>query len=346
VDALLAAQRNSSLPLVPDRATGSRPTRPNMSRVEGKHHRFLLRAAEDFNVCAVRALDGVPYLPEPCCFPPYQAAVGDPHPPVLPSPDLDPEEWAAAAHAVAADYRARATRILNHASWHAASAGGRAFRKRLSKNRKGTTRALFSSGDPESLTEVNTPDGSTSRDPDTVISVVSDCFTALQTPDSEVNLSTAPWELDLDPCTTAKPSCPPARLGNRITRDLVATTIARSPKRGDPGPDGLLGETLRCVPSAVVDLIARLQTEYWDGGYLPTHLKESVTTLLHKKGDPREPGNYRPIALANTLAKTYTMVVQTVLSDFMEESGMLSARQEGFRLLATRPASFAWSLES
>jgi hypothetical protein len=96
----------------------------------------------------------------------------------------------------------------------------------------------------------------------------------------------------------------------------------------------------------VVDLIARLQTEYWDGGYLPTHLKESVTTLLHKKGVPREPGNYRPIALANTLAKTYTMVVQTVLSDFMEESGMLSARQEGFRLLATRPASFAWSLES
>jgi hypothetical protein len=62
-------------------------------------------------------------------------------------------------------------------------------------------------------------------------------------------------------------------------------------------------------------------------------LKESVTKLLHKKGDPREPGNFRPTALPNTLAKTYTMVVQTILSDFMEESGMLWAGQEGFRPL-------------
>ena len=148
-----------------------------------------------------------------------------------------------------------------------------------------------------------------------------------------------PWEPgwaggDLDPYTgytTAQPLSPPARLGNRITRDLVAATIARIPKRRTPGPDGLLGETLRCAPPAVVDLIAHLQLAYWDGGYLPTHLKESVTTLLHKKGYPREPGNYRPIALANTLAETYTMVVQTIVSDFMEENGMLSAGQEGFR---------------
>jgi hypothetical protein len=164
-----------------------------------------------------------------------------------------------------------------------------------------------------------------------VIDTVDNYFTNLQTPDSEVDLSSVPWERDLDPYTTAQPLSSPARLGSRIMRDLAAAIIARIPKRRTPGPDGLLGETLRCAPPAVVDLIARLQLAYWDEGYLPAPFKESVTTLLHKKGDPCEPGNYRPIALANTLAKAYTTVVQTILSDFMEENGMLSVGQEGFR---------------
>jgi len=154
--------------------------------------------------------------------------------------------------------RVEATYVACDAAPVAGNAGAQ-----VQRHRKCTTRTLFSSGDPESLTEGRlTRPTAVPRDPGTVISVVSDYFTALQTPDSEFNLLTVPWELDLDPCTTAKPACAPARLSNRITRDQVAATIARSPKRRAPGPDGLLGDTLRCAPSAAVDLIARLQTEY------------------------------------------------------------------------------------
>jgi hypothetical protein len=52
----------------------------------------------------------------------------------------------------------------------------------------------------------------------------------------------------MDPYTTAQPSSPPARLGDRIARDLAAATITRLPKWRTPGPDGLQGETLRCAP--------------------------------------------------------------------------------------------------
>jgi hypothetical protein len=285
VETLMEAQRSSKLPLVPERTernAGSRTgLRPNMNRVEGKRHRVLLKAAEDYNQRAVYAQDGIPNHDE-VKYLPQKTSAGAPALPDPPPPGLDRQEWAAAANAVAAACRARADRIQAFASRRVAGAGGRSFRSRLSSNRKDTTRALFSTGDPESLTEVNIPGGGTSGDPAVVISAVDGYFTDLQTPISEVDLTSVPWEGDLDPYTTAQPSSPPARLGDRITRDLVAATIARIPKRRTPGPDGLLGETLRCAPSAVVDLIGRLQLAYWDGGYLPTHLKESVTTLIHK----------------------------------------------------------------
>ncbi len=37
--------------------------------------------------------------------------------------------------------------------------------------------------------------------------------------------------------------------------------------------------------------------------------KESETTLLHTKGNDRDLGNSRPIALANTLYKLWTGVI-------------------------------------
>ena len=74
MEALLAAQRSSKLPLVPDKKAGPGSTR-NMTRVEGKRHRVLLLAAVDYNERAVNALDLEPNYDD-VSYTPEQASAG------------------------------------------------------------------------------------------------------------------------------------------------------------------------------------------------------------------------------------------------------------------------------
>lgn len=53
--------------------------------------------------------------------------------------------------------------------------------------------------------------------------------------------------------------------------------------------------------------------------------------MLHKKGSELDLNNYRPIALANTLYKLWTRVIQECLSKYAEHYDILSSQQEGFR---------------
>ena len=255
-------------------------------------------------------------------------------PPEVGSSPEDLLEWAAGAALVAADLRQRACRLSAAVDRRAAQAKGKSFRKALGRDRKRATRSLFGGDGPSlSLTEVRMSDGSVTDDPGKVIAEVEGHFTTLQTPGGSVDLEEKPWLADLDPVDLPGPAETVGPLGHRLDHDSVVTAIRRIPRRRAPGPDGVLGETIKCAPPAAAALLHSLFQRYWSEAYLPACLRTSRTVLLYKKGDHRRPENYRPIALANTVAKTYTMVVTTLLSDTAEEFAMLSPGQEGFRPL-------------
>ena len=64
---------------------------------------------------------------------------------------------------------------------------------------------------------------------------------------------------------------------------------------------------------------------------IPNTWKHSKTILLHKKDNPLHLGNYRPIALANTLYKLFTSTITTLLTSYGEQHRLLHFSQEGFR---------------
>ena len=359
-----AQERAESLPVVPSRpgppgqddddASLDEPTdgprmparaRPRVTgasyatRAEQARRRALLRAAGRIEEAAARACDGDP----DCAAGLGPANVGPPTPggafPTVPPPEPDspPEDlkdWAAGAAEVAADLRQRATRLSAAVDRRAAQVAGRSFRHALGRDRKRATRALFGGeGPPLTLTEVAMRDGTVSDDPGKVIAEVENYFTTLQTPGGNVDLEAKPWLSDLDPVELPGPLTEVGPLGDRIDAESVATAIRRIPRRRAPGPDGILGETIKCAPPVAAALLHSLFRRYWSDSHLPACLQSSRMVLLYKKGDHRRPENYRPIALANTVAKTYTMVVTTLLSDAAEEHAMLSPGQEGFRPL-------------
>ena len=97
------------------------------------------------------------------------------------------------------------------------------------------------------------------------------------------------------------------------------------------GPDRLANETISGAPRHYKHLLHTYICCLWRLGYTPQTWAKSHTYLLHKKGDVRELGNYRPLAMTNTLGKVWTGALARTLSYYAEINHILSSTQEGFR---------------
>ncbi|NBK25215.1 MAG: reverse transcriptase family protein, partial [Spirochaetia bacterium] len=102
-------------------------------------------------------------------------------------------------------------------------------------------------------------------------------------------------------------------------------------KNKAPGPDGIVNELLKMLPSDIHVIIHQLYQAMWATGITPTEWKMSDTALLYKKQDATDVKNYRPIGLANTLYKLFTRPTTHALYEYAEAHSILSSTQSGFR---------------
>lgn len=66
-------------------------------------------------------------------------------------------------------------------------------------------------------------------------------------------------------------------------------------------------------------------------GSFPDYLKVALVTPIFKKGDKKDPSNYRPISSLPILSKVFESVIKDQLMDFLEKEHLLCSRQFGFR---------------
>lgn len=66
-------------------------------------------------------------------------------------------------------------------------------------------------------------------------------------------------------------------------------------------------------------------------GVFPDSLKISLVKPIHKKGDTKDPNNYRPIALLPTSAKIFEMAMVKRIYSFYEKFNIFDDSQNGFR---------------
>ena len=97
------------------------------------------------------------------------------------------------------------------------------------------------------------------------------------------------------------------------------------------GPDEVPNEVLKYLSEDLLECLHLWIVLTFRSGRTPACMKQSTTVLLHKKGDPAELNNYRPICLSNTLGKLYTGMLADCMQDFSDHHGILTAGQEGFR---------------
>ena len=64
---------------------------------------------------------------------------------------------------------------------------------------------------------------------------------------------------------------------------------------------------------------------------MPSTMTDIISVWLHKKGDNRDPGNYRGIALIESLLKLITTAFATRSNALMEDRSQFRMEQGGFR---------------
>lgn len=116
-----------------------------------------------------------------------------------------------------------------------------------------------------------------------------------------------------------------------VTECEVAKTVKELKPHKAPGYDKIKSEVLKELNDYLVSPMTYLINKIFELGEWPTAFKLGIIKPLHKGGDRREMGSYRPITLVSTLAKVTEKILKTRLVMFLDKFSVISDRQFGFR---------------
>lgn len=125
-----------------------------------------------------------------------------------------------------------------------------------------------------------------------------------------------------DPHTTVAPI---------ITQEEFLVALAQLKEKKAEGPDGLKAEAIIHADVNTKLEIRRQMNDILQGGEIPSEWGESYIWPIYKKGDPRDPTNYRGIAIGNAVHKLLANIVRSRLQKLAEDRGFLPDTQNGFR---------------
>ena len=123
-------------------------------------------------------------------------------------------------------------------------------------------------------------------------------------------------------------------LGIEPMKEEIATAMEAMANEKAVGPDGLPAELLKLglqQDRTILLEFHRLTTLIWREEKVPQQWKDAVITVLHKKGDKTECGNYRGISLVSHAGTVLLKVVARRLSAYCEAKGLLQEEQCGFQ---------------
>ncbi len=128
----------------------------------------------------------------------------------------------------------------------------------------------------------------------------------------------------------------------QVTSAEVTAALKATPRGKAPGWDGLPAELHTAFRLQLAPLLAALYTAIGATGRMPARFTNGIIKVLYKKGDPTQPGNYRPITLLNTDHRTLAKVLAARLGPALnavipqEQTAFLPDRLIGCNIFALR----------
>jgi len=116
-----------------------------------------------------------------------------------------------------------------------------------------------------------------------------------------------------------------------IQRNEIKLAISNLKNGKASGRDLVLNEMLKCSPHILIEPLTKLFNLFLSSGYFPQEWCNSHIVALHKGGAKDDPNNYRGISVTSCLAKLFTSILNSRLTNFLDENKLISPNQAGFR---------------
>lgn len=124
---------------------------------------------------------------------------------------------------------------------------------------------------------------------------------------------------------------PIRELDEPISLEKLNKAITNCKNAKSPGPDQILNEQFKELPQNWRLYLLTLFNKVLERETVPEAWPRAALTMLFKKGDKNEPGNYRGIALINNILKLFTRILHVRIDKWASDGNILPEIQAGFR---------------
>jgi len=116
-----------------------------------------------------------------------------------------------------------------------------------------------------------------------------------------------------------------------ISREEVRRVVREMKDGKDMGVDGIPNEVWKYGGAGMEEWIWGFCNKVWRGGGWPEKWKEGIISPIVKKGEGEKVEDYRGVTLMTSAYKIYAAVLAGRIREEVEEKGILTANQTGFR---------------
>ncbi|KAK9703708.1 Reverse transcriptase (RNA-dependent DNA polymerase) [Popillia japonica] len=131
-------------------------------------------------------------------------------------------------------------------------------------------------------------------------------------------------------CTTSG-SVPFSMYCAPVTEGEIMNIIANLKNNNSTEPDELTSRILGDIMEEIVCPLTHITNRCLEQGVYPSKLKVANVIPVHKKGDPDNTDNYRPISLLNVTSKIIKRALVDRIVNYMNTFKLFSDAQHGFR---------------
>ena len=98
-----------------------------------------------------------------------------------------------------------------------------------------------------------------------------------------------------------------------------------------PGPDQIPARILKEAAPEIAPTLRLIFKKSYETGTLPDDWKTANVSAIYKKGDKKDPANYRPVSLTSICCKVMEHILCSNISKHLDKHTILSDNQHGFR---------------
>ncbi|GAB0179390.1 mitochondrial enolase superfamily member 1 [Grus japonensis] len=112
--------------------------------------------------------------------------------------------------------------------------------------------------------------------------------------------------------------------------EMVSDLLHHLDTHRSMGLDGIHPRVLRELAEVLTKPLSIIYQQSWLTGEVPVEWRLANVTSIHKKGQEKDLGNYRPVSLTSVLGKVMEQIILSAIMRHIQDNQMIRPSQHGF----------------